>query len=313
VGEFKELLKYWTEVRNNYNGCNSFGCWGEVSVLPGLWTVAGGKRDMVYVDVGANKGESLSTVLKYWIDIGEHFVMEKSAKGPACSFDPTTPIIYALEPLPANIKLLYYFKTKMPQTVQKNLNVVHAAVGNVDGQSCFKADDFAGNERGFLNGTAANGCGPGTVPVSQVTLSKWVEDNSISHIDYLKIDVEGFDANVIHGAAGMLRKGVVDMLSFEYHELNLWRSQESLKGISEELDSWGYDTYYIGDFHLYRLNNGCWDNIYERRQWSNILAIRKTYVKHVDLLKQFHRTSCQHRPLKPLCNRFRGRIPTVPW
>ena len=31
--------------------------------------------------------------------------------------------------------------------------------------------------------------------------------------------------------------------------------------ISAVLDNLGYDTYGIGDFQLYFINNGCWDNV----------------------------------------------------
>jgi len=311
VSEFERLLEYWKF--HNDRGCDSFGCWSEVSVLPALWIITGQYPKFTYVDIGANKGESISAVLKYWVDLTEHFALEVSTKPPACGFDPSTPIIYAIEPMSANVNLLHKLVAKLPKTIQKAFHIEHAAMGLETGETCMTGENTAGDERGFSSGKAGTeSCPEGQLRVPLYNVSTWAKVNQIDQINYLKIDVEGFDPDVVLGAEEILTSGMVDMLSFEYHELNLWQ-KTSLESLSTALDNWGYDTYVIGDFHLYRINNGCWDGVYERRQWSNILSIRKNLVYHERLLKLFHRTSCIHRALAPLCNRFAGRLPSVSW
>ena len=89
----------------------------------------GHEEGFTYVDIGANKGESLSTVLKYWVDIVEHFALEESTKLPACGFNRRTPVIFAVEPMSANVELLKKLRTKLPKAVQNSIYIDHAAMG----------------------------------------------------------------------------------------------------------------------------------------------------------------------------------------
>jgi len=57
--------------------------------------------------------------------------------------------------------------------------------------------------------------GKGGEPAQVVTLDSYCEDKGIDHIDVLKIDVEGFEHQVIQGAEKMLKKGGIDILQIE--------------------------------------------------------------------------------------------------
>lgn len=48
------------------------------------------------------------------------------------------------------------------------------------------------------------------------TLDLYCEQHSIDHISLLKIDVEGYDLNVLRGALGMISKSSVDIITFEF-------------------------------------------------------------------------------------------------
>jgi FkbM family methyltransferase len=59
--------------------------------------------------------------------------------------------------------------------------------------------------------------------VSGVTISgqDFCENNDIDHIDFLKIDVEGFEPNVLRGFSNMLERGAIQIIQFEYGYINI--------------------------------------------------------------------------------------------
>jgi FkbM family methyltransferase len=60
-------------------------------------------------------------------------------------------------------------------------------------------------------------------------------DPNIKKIDLLKVDVEGFDIQVILGAKELLQKGVIQKIVFEYHQNILTSDTEQLSTIALEL------------------------------------------------------------------------------
>lgn len=63
---------------------------------------------------------------------------------------------------------------------------------------------------------------------------------------HLQIDTEGFDATVVMGAMEAIAKGRVGLVSFEYHEVGVWREYK-LEDIVEMLDGMNYVCYMDGE------------------------------------------------------------------
>jgi FkbM family methyltransferase len=306
---FKQL---WNFVVNNQKQGWSFGCYGEESVLPAVWHVRPSK-DFVYVDVGANKGQSLATVLNLWTDVSFHMVMESSKKPPACFFDMKVPKIYAVEPGPGNVGLLNGLKSRLPKLVGQQLEVHHLAMSASTGTVCMAGSQEAGNERATIaNQAQSSNCPNGQWAVPSKTTDDWMREYNVNHIDYLKVDTEGFDIDVVHGAKNAMDRGAIDMISFEYHELARWRTEslEALVKWGEERGP-GYDTYFIGDFQLYKLSQNCWRKEFEIKRWSNVWMVRRNYQHHDAIIRSFASGSCLHRDLAFICTRFGGRQPEV--
>lgn len=57
---------------------------------------------------------------------------------------------------------------------------------------------------------------PVEMQVPMETLDGYAALHALTHIDYLKIDVEGAEYDVLSGAAGLLSKGAIDYIQFEY-------------------------------------------------------------------------------------------------
>lgn len=52
--------------------------------------------------------------------------------------------------------------------------------------------------------------------VQVTTVDNYCHKEGISHIDFLKIDVEGHELAVVQGAKAMLKRGAIDYIQFEY-------------------------------------------------------------------------------------------------
>lgn len=137
--------------------------------------------DDIFFDVGANRGEYL---------IGANRVLKPKN-------------IYAFEPIPAlNRKLKHLFAS----------NHIHAvAFSNSAGTARFKIPVISGKEydtRGTLK-LEHKEAGEGKsieFDVAVETIDRFVEAENIKRLDFVKIDVEGFEENVLLGAKHALNK-----------------------------------------------------------------------------------------------------------
>ena len=57
---------------------------------------------------------------------------------------------------------------------------------------------------------------PSIYQVSLTSLDKWTLKNNLKHIDFLKIDAEGEELNILKGSSSLLDKQSIDLILFEY-------------------------------------------------------------------------------------------------
>ncbi len=79
--------------------------------------------------------------------------------------------------------------------------------------------------------------------IQLTTIDQFVDDNNISKITLLKIDTEGNEYNVLKGAEESIKKGIIDIIQFEFTEMNLF-SRHFFNDFYELL---------IKDYKIYRL------------------------------------------------------------
>jgi FkbM family methyltransferase len=83
--------------------------------------------------------------------------------------------------------------------------------------------------------------------VQTTTLDAYAREHQIEHIDFLKIDVEGYDLHVLEGASDLLDRQAIDMFMFEYN--STWvLTRRFLRDASDYFDK--------KDYVLFRLYNG---------------------------------------------------------
>ena len=107
------------------------------------------------------------------------------------------------------------------------------------------------------------------VPTNTITLDYYCEVFNITHIDFLKIDTEGAEFDVLKGARSLLERHSIKALQFEYDGCFL-NAQVTLKSVFDYLTRYGFSIYKLhpdGLIHIPVFS----DNL-EVYDYSNFLA-----------------------------------------
>jgi FkbM family methyltransferase len=136
--------------------------------------------------------------------------------------------------------------------------IVPAALGAAPGTATLHVNERISSVTSFVPSPDSP-----TTPV-EVTVQqgdRYLAAVGIEHVDYLKVDVEGFDFEVLQGFAGALAGQAVAALQFEYNEWSLL-NRHLLADFYDLLDPLGYAVGKIHpdgvDFRAYRMTDENW-------------------------------------------------------
>lgn len=146
------------------------------------------KDNSIVFDVGANIGEWTELVLKINNSIKVH------------SFEPCNSTFLELE---KNIK-------------NKNVKLNKVGLDISIGEKKFYVFGDCSVLNSLHNRTCSNVSGCTEQKITTNTVDNYCAENNITKIDFLKIDVEGNDFNVLKGAKEMLKNNLIDVVQFEY-------------------------------------------------------------------------------------------------
>lgn len=96
---------------------------------------------------------------------------------------------------------------------------------------------------------AATAAGVETAPVDIVVGDAFCAEHNVEHIDFLKIDAEGFDFRVLLGFKDMLSRQAVDFIQAEVGISSSNKRHVPLHCVSGLLEAFGYE--------VFRINNQC--------------------------------------------------------
>lgn len=147
------------------------------------------------------------------------------------------------------------------------VELVQAFVGADAGEQVFYEQPSAGEMSSF----DLRFSGPAAVRkvVARTTVDLEAAKRGISHIDFLKVDVEGYDWHVLRGASGLLSARAVDVVQFEYN--SPWAPAGStLCAALESLHSFGYETFLVKSDGLHPFDYERYGEFYE---YSNFVAL----------------------------------------
>jgi FkbM family methyltransferase len=154
--------------------------------------------------------------------------------------------VYAFEPLDENRLML---QNSCIRNEVRNISVIEKAVGDKVGSTMFSTAGRNSSARVVFNSE------PGSHYVEMITLDSFIEQNNVSRLDWIKMDIEGAEPLVLKGMEKSLKKFKPSFL-FENHE-----------GGKETCEILSKANYRIG---VYRGN--CF---YETQEGENLFAIPK--------------------------------------
>ncbi len=207
---------------------------------------------------------------------GEHCMIDVGAEfgGSAAHFDKWGWTIRCYEPDPANrAKLIERFKENDNVTID-----AHAVSDEPQkGVPFFRSDESPGISglHAFRDTHREEGM------VDLTTVAEIIEDRGLSKIDFLKIDVEGFDFNVLKGVPWDLLRP--DVIECEYEDSKTAKMGHTWRDIAEYLRERGYAVY-ISEWHpiiRYGIAHD-WKRVVpypgvdvSTESWGNMLAFRE--------------------------------------
>jgi FkbM family methyltransferase len=174
---------------------------GEVWFLDEMLPVLLATRTPMVLDVGANSGDYTELLLKRFPQADVH----------------------AFEPHPVTFQSL---KVK----IEERANCHPFGLGSTTGQ--FKLYDSVENKEGGIRASLCKEALTATmvkplvsVDVQVSTMDIFIANKGVERVDFLKIDTEGYEMDVLDGARRALADGRIGIIQFEFNELHIARRQ----------------------------------------------------------------------------------------
>jgi len=183
--------------------------------------------------------------------------------------------VHCIEPLPVTLRQLQRAAWKSHYD-EMGFKVSFAAMGRTDGWVPFARGRSVGQEnRGIdtVNCNKRGSCMNVTMHSLDTYVSRFVPKGM--PINYLSVDVEGNDYDVLLGGERTSVLKRVHYLEFEYNWMGSWKDQ-SLHQAIDYLDAqFGFTCYWAGfNRTLWRITS-CWLDHYDHHFWSNVACVNR--------------------------------------
>lgn len=155
--------------------------------------------------------------------------------------------VHAFEPVPSTFNEL---KETLALNNNPNVTAVNSAFSDHRGTQTMHIFDQQYHEWNTFGTPTFAGISPQkTVEVTVQTIDGYCEEHAISHIDFLKIDVEGFETQVLSGACTLLEQKKINYISFEISEIPLHGAGATAQDVFALLADVGYTVYRYNHQH----------------------------------------------------------------
>lgn len=189
--------------------------------------------------------ENLSVDATYWLDVVEPLLTKDDVVfdigtniGTIANWFATrTHHVHGFEPHPDNLKMT---NEQIQLRKTTNITLSQLALGSEPGTLQLHVKSFHGHHS--LGDTSATPTVE-KIDVEVDTVDRYCTANGIERIDFLKIDVEGFEEEVLKGATRMLEKQQVRLVLFELRQTILASIGKNGKDIFAPLLEQGYTVF----------------------------------------------------------------------
>ncbi len=253
LGRFSVCVKIAIKLRNQLNGiiASHLNDGIDMSRNGELWIINHvAPKSKVFIDVGANIGAWSKLFLSKMANPQKGILFEPSQLALACLND------------------------NLQQAIKDNIvEIVQSAVCEKAGTMDFYMEESAGETSSLISKHSNSKARK--ITVTTTTIDAEVAKHKLKFIDFLKIDAEGYDLNVLRGAENCLINKTVGVIQFEYN--NPWvHSSSTLISALDLLEKHGYKVYLLKRDGLYNFSY----NIYgEYFHYSNFVAIAPGYMQ----------------------------------
>jgi FkbM family methyltransferase len=148
--------------------------------------------------------------------------------------------IYAFEPLPENFK-------KLAEVAKENPNIVaiKKAVSDVPGKAQFNVTALSDASSLLESNQTGSTFDRYTVPVNTIevdvtTLDIFTAQEKITEIDLLKMDAQGAELLILHGAKHLLENTAVRMIYTEINFMDIYRAGTKWYDLASYLGNFGF-------------------------------------------------------------------------
>jgi FkbM family methyltransferase len=218
---FFEKLHYISLKGMNYGSANSPKNSGELAVLQYLSKKL--QQNPVIFDVGSNNGQYLELLLK--------------------EFKDKNPVIHCFEP-----DLKSFKKLEARHQDKKNVILNNFALGNEEGSVILYGKVEGGIDSSLIKSENVT---LDEFPISVRKLDNYCLEHNIKNIDFLKIDTEGSEMNVLRGAKTTIENNNIARIQLEHGSMQSIIAGASLYNYLQILK--GYKMFHIKRNGIYKL------------------------------------------------------------
>lgn len=195
----------------------------------------------VIFDVGANIGQSAKS-FKEWFPQS---------------------IIHAFEPSPSTFEQLSHACVSMP-----NVHLNRLGVGSNKGSFTFFENELS-DISSFLEPTELLwGRVKDRKPIEIITIDDYVGEHGVTNIDFLKIDTQGFDFEVVKGCAKLCARNAVQLIQMEVNFENFYKNLPQVDEIMRYLFDRNFKLVGFYGFHHKHI----------AASWSDMLLIHESQL-----------------------------------
>lgn len=215
------------------------------NVLPEYFSL---KNRNIFFDVGANSG-------RYSIDLASTFPESK-----VYSFEPNKNSFKKLKSNVGNFKNIKPFQVGFSD--KNTESVLYTYTNELDSEHASIYENVLIDLHSSKNVSAMS--------IDLMRLDEFCQIHNIKFIDFLKIDTEGNELDVLNGALKMINAGRIKVIQFEFNEMNII-SRVFLKDFYNLLSN--YKIYRLMENHIDPIIN--YNSVNEIFKFQNLVAIHR--------------------------------------